>query len=393
MYQPSTVVETQRPPALNKGLLWGAAIGVIVVSLLGWLLGGELGNFVTAGLQSWPFTVLAVLAYLGIDRMWARVLALLWLALLVAGIGMFGLSFGIIILSGANLAQPESLNLANFDAGRLLLMIALMLVSVLIACLAFVPSFRRAQARVLPIDPDSFVHTIALAAVISLTLLSFVPLIVLGEPPLLTLVSQLAGTGQDLTGGQDDAAMLRSTLYGLVWMVPGAILAVGYAVRRRLGEALTRLGFVWPTVGHIGIGVGVALLLVVGVSVLGLGIDWLWETMGWPRTDAEAFGELLAFAFSLIGAIVIGVTAGIGEELAVRGVLQPRLGILLSNLFFTALHAFQYNWDSLLVVFVVGLVFGLIRKRYNTSTSAIAHGVYNFTLIMLAVLQVPGFTE
>ncbi len=393
MYQPSTVVEAQRSPALNKGLLWGAAIAVIVLSLLGWLLGGELGSFVTAGLQSWPFTVLAVLAYLGIDRMWARVLALLWLALLVAGVGIFGLSFGIVILSGANLAQPESLNLANFDAGRFLLMIALMVVSVLIACLAFVPSFRRSQARVLPIDPDSFVHTIALAAVISLTLLSFVPLIVLGEPPLLTLVSQLSGTGQDLTGGQDDAAMLRATLYGLVWMVPGAILAVGYAVRRRLSEALARLGFVWPTIGQIGIGVGLALLLVVGVSVLGLGIDRLWELMGWPRTDAEAFGELLAFAFSPIGAIVIGVTAGIGEELAVRGVLQPRLGILLSNLFFTALHAFQYNWDSLLVVFLVGLVFGLIRKRYNTSTSAIAHGVYNFTLIMLAVLQVPGFTE
>ncbi|MCX7861282.1 MAG: hypothetical protein N2385_14415 [Chloroflexus sp.] len=41
--------------------------------------------------------------------------------------------------------------------------------------------------------------------------------------------------------------------------------------------------------------------------------------------------------------MVIGVTAGLGEELGVRGVLQPRLGIWLSNLFFTSLHAFQYN--------------------------------------------------
>jgi len=83
---------------------------------------------------------------------------------------------------------------------------------------------------------------------------------------------------------------------------------------------------------------------------------------------------------------VIGITAGLGEELAVRGALQPRLGILLSNLFFTSLHALQYNWDSLLVVFVVGLICGLVRKRTNTSTSAIVHGVYNFTLIMLSLV-------
>src|SRR4029453_17037116 len=97
---------------------------------------------------------------------------------------------------------------------------------------------------------------------------------------------------------------------------------------------------------------------------------------GWPQTDENAFGELLKFAMSPIGAAVIGITAGLGEELAVRGVLQPRMGILLSNLFFTALHAFQYNWDALLVVFFVGLVLGLIRKRTNTTTSAIVHGTY-----------------
>ncbi len=76
-----------------------------------------------------------------------------------------------------------------------------------------------------------------------------------------------------------------------------------------------------------------------------------------------------------------------------RGVLQPRLGILLSNLFFIALHAFQYHWNTLLVIFVVGLALGILRKRTNTTTSAIAHGTYDFILIMLAVLQVPFFSE
>jgi len=85
------------------------------------------------------------------------------------------------------------------------------------------------------------------------------------------------------------------------------------------------------------------------------------------------------------GAIVIGVTAGLGEELAVRGVLQPRLGILLSNVFFTSLHALQYNWDGLLSVFLLGLVLGVIRQRTNTTTSAITHGTYDAILVLLSL--------
>ncbi len=46
-----------------------------------------------------------------------------------------------------------------------------------------------------------------------------------------------------------------------------------------------------------------------------------------------------------------------------RGVLQPRLGFLLSNVFWVSLHAGQYNWDGLLGVFVTGLLLGLLRKK------------------------------
>jgi membrane protease YdiL (CAAX protease family) len=55
-----------------------------------------------------------------------------------------------------------------------------------------------------------------------------------------------------------------------------------------------------------------------------------------------------------------------------------------------SLHAFQYGWDALLIVFVVGVVCGIVRQRSNTSTAAIVHGVYNFTLIMLASLGLGG---
>jgi membrane protease YdiL (CAAX protease family) len=139
-------------------------------------------------------------------------------------------------------------------------------------------------------------------------------------------------------------------------------------------------------------GLGLAFLLVLAVT----GLDWLisivWGQFNWPRTDNEAFGLVFDFALSPIGAVVIGITAGLGEEVAVRGVLQPRMGIILSNLLFTSLHALQYNWDGLLVVFSVGLILGLVRKASNTTTCAIIHGVYNFSIIMAGVLGLPGFS-
>src|SRR5262249_51202208 len=113
--------------------------------------------------------------------------------------------------------------------------------------------------------------------------------------------------------------------------------------------------------------------------------------LGWPTTDATAFNELIRFAINPLGAVVIGVTARLGEALPGRGVLQPRLGIVLPNLFFTHLHALQSNFAGLVSVFVLFLILGCIRKYTNTTTSALVHGLYDFTLVLLAYLEVPGF--
>ena len=85
---------------------------------------------------------------------------------------------------------------------------------------------------------------------------------------------------------------------------------------------------------------------------------------------------------------VIGVTAGLGEELIFRGVLQPRMGILLANVLFTAMHAAQYNFDALTSVFIVGLLLGCVRKLTNTTTSAVIHGLYDFILILMATYEI-----
>ncbi len=388
------VLETERQSTVKGWPLGLAAVILMVLYVVATVVGGEIRQIVLASVQTVPFVILAILAYLGLSQTWAKVVALLWLGILVAGFGIAALGLSFAALLDNPVVQPGTLpTLADGGLAQLLGVAVGSLVAAGIGALGFIPGVRRWLSRFLPIDPQSFVHTVALVAVVALTLLCFVPLIALGEPPFLRVVANAGEQGTDLMGGRSDNGMLRDSIYGLLWTIPAAILAVGYAVRRDLGAALVRLGFVRPTLRQVLIGIGLAVVLVIVATLLGTVVDQIWDALGWPKTDSEAFDEVLAFAFSPLGAVVLGVTAGLGEELAVRGVLQPRLGILVSNLFFISLHAFQYNWNTLLVIFVVGLTLGVLRKRTNTTTSAITHGVYDFILVMLTVLQVPMFSE
>ena len=394
----SSDVMSDLPPATRpRTLIW--LIGVfallpVVLALLGAIIGGAIGGeligIASGALQSIPFMVLAVLGYLGLNHVGGRVSAVLWL-LLILGVGALGLLLTTSV-SLFDISVPSRPSLTPGAGPKLAILFGGTVIALIVASLGFIPAVRRAASRVLPLDPDSFVHMLMLVAAIGLTLLCFVPLMALGEPVLLALLRRAGTTGADLTGARGQNGQLRDTLYGLVWLVPATMFAVGYGVQRDWRATLVRLGLVRPTLRQVGLGLGVAVAGVVVVGFLSAGIDWVWTALGWPKTDSKAFGELLSFAMSPIGALVIGLTAGLGEELAVRGVLQPRAGIVLSNLFFVSLHALQYNWDSLLVVFTLGLVFGFLRRRTNTTTSAIAHGTYDFLLILAAALHVPWFS-
>ncbi|MCS6882024.1 MAG: CPBP family glutamic-type intramembrane protease [Oscillochloridaceae bacterium] len=386
MSDPGSVSAEKQRQAVN---LWpfGAGLGLFVLLFaVGSAVGGEPGQIMAASVNTLPFAVLAVLAYLGGERPnWAWVATGLWLALMVGGVSLIALGLSASVLSGGRLTETERLPLLGpAELARLGLVMLGIAGSIAIGALFILPAARRLLARIVPINPASFVHAVALIAVVTIGLVAIVPLVVLGAPPFLTLVDNLAGNA----GGRDAAGLLRDQIYSLIWTIPAAILAVGFGITRDLRGALARLGLTRPTPRQALIGLGLALLLAGAAQALGAAIEWLWGLMGWPVTDEEAFEQLFAFAINPVGALVIGISAGLGEELAMRGVLQPRLGLWLSNFFFTSLHAFQYNWDALLIVFLVGVACGIVRQRSSTSVAAIVHGGYNFTLIMLVALGV-----
>jgi membrane protease YdiL (CAAX protease family) len=255
----------------------------------------------------------------------------------------------------------------------------------IVAAVLPIPAVRRAVARVLPIDPTSSVHATALSLVGGALVISFGQLIASGgSPALLNLVETMPDASTGTAEGQD----LLLTVYAFAWTVPCALVAGGWPMVRSFGATLQRLGLVVPTWRQVVAAIVIALLMVGGAFALDAGISRLWNLMGWQTTNSAAFEKLLGSLISPIGAVVIGITAGVGEEMVVRGVLQPRLGILVSNLFFVGLHAFQYGFDALLSVFIIGLILGIIRARSNTTTSAIVHGTYDFVLVMMSALEI-----
>ncbi len=373
------------PPSQRWPAVLGYALMLLILPI-GFALGGEAASFASTGMLYIPFVLLALLAYLGLRNDAAKILAVLWWLGLI-GLAALGVASFTLMASAA--IDPSTLGngsvLGAMDFGAVGGVLGIAALGLLLGIAALLPPVRRRVSRVLPLDPGSFVHGMALALVVSLSLTLLAPLIVTGLPPLLSdAFLQFA----ESSGSLDAQSNLLATVYVLVWTVPLAIFAVGYGVRRDFAASLRRLGFARPTIQQVALGIVVAVALVFVATYLDRGIGLLWEALGWPRTDGEAFSKLIAFAFTPLGAIVLGISAGLGEELGVRGILQPRLGIVLSNLLFASLHGLQYGWDGVLIVFVLGAVFGVLRNRTNTTTSAIAHGLYNFLLVMMAIYEI-----
>ena len=250
---------------------------------------------------------------------------------------------------------------------------------VAIGLLCFTPSIRQIASRWLPFDPGSFPDTVAFATAIALSLGCVIPLLVLHEPPMLVLAEH----AKDPINQKSIVQPELSDLYAqLLWMLPVTILAAGYPLVRGFRSSLKRLGLVTPTIWQLLIAVLAAGVFVVVMPQFEHLLDKIWRSLHWPTTDEAAYKELFGYAKTSAWAVAIAVTAGLGEEITFRGLLQPRLGLVGANLLFTAVHAPQYQLDGLISVFVIGLVLGYIRQRTNTTTSAIVHGLYDFMAVI-----------
>lgn len=165
---------------------------------------------------------------------------------------------------------------------------------------------------------------------------------------------------------------------GLLGYVLLAFAGVGFLVRRDFRASAERLGLAWPG----GRSLIVAAIALGALWVLNEGSDAL-QGHFFPALQAadRRVTESIAAGMNPWRVALLGLSAGIGEEITLRGALQPKLGIVLTSVLFGALHV-QYSWFGMLVILVLGLILGWVRKTTNTTTAILAHAAYD----MLAVI-------
>jgi membrane protease YdiL (CAAX protease family) len=105
----------------------------------------------------------------------------------------------------------------------------------------------------------------------------------------------------------------------------------------------------------------------------------LWE-------QDQAFVESVSHAIGPEQAIVLGLSAGIGEELTLRGALQPRFGLVATAALFAVLHV-QYSWIGILAVFLIGVLFGIVRRVTSTTAAIAIHVLYDAIVVAATAMN------
>ncbi|MCC7370216.1 MAG: CPBP family intramembrane metalloprotease [Chloroflexi bacterium] len=367
----------QRGHGREVGVGGGILLAGAVVLAVSALADGELGRFTGAFGNVAAIVLLAVLAQL--RPVWPALRVLTWV--------VFGLllTVGLALVLSASLmpVDPDGTGSLSPDVLlRLGVALGLAVLGVLGAVSLLIGGLWARLATRLGgrVDPHDTRHAQAMVGLVAASTLAFVPMIALGgdAPALLMVDADPEAFGLDRSSG----GQILDMVYDLVWTIPLALLLVGVPLRRTLREALDRLGIRPLGVRGLAVGVVAAGVLWVAGTALDYATYHLWESAGWPTTDPELVDRLMGAAMSPVGAVVAAVAAGLGEELLMRGVLQPRFGWLLPNLAFTAAHAFQYNLDALVSVFVLGALLAFVRARWSTSEAIVAHGLYDLVLFL-----------
>lgn len=182
---------------------------------------------------------------------------------------------------------------------------------------------------------------------------------------------------QQMLTGPDSLLQGHNFLGGLFGYVALAFAAVGYGLRRSGREAVDRLGLSpLKPIDAVWIVAGVA-----AIWALNSGAEAV-QRRYFPDLYEQdlRFGEMLAGELRPWQVVLLALNAGIGEEITLRGALQPRLGIALTSALFASLHV-QYSWFGMLVIFMLGVTLGLLRKRTSTSVAIVVHTVYDLAAL------------
>jgi membrane protease YdiL (CAAX protease family) len=248
-----------------------------------------------------------------------------------------------------------------------------LMVGTVIAMMLLLPPLRRLAARLFDIDPQSIVHVTALsltATAIALNLYQIGLNSVLFTP-----------AGQKAMEQSGGATYMDILVFPLLTLLVTAFIGVGWLTRRSWPDIVDRLGLKVPTLPQLGL----AVLTVVGLLGLAFSVDFVWSRLD-PASQQQVGGvssALMGNFTGLSGAFAVGITAAIGEETFFRGAYLPRMGIIMSSILFASFHVQYFISFASLLVLIMGLILGLLRKRTSLTVCILVHFLYNFIAVLL----------
>lgn len=220
---------------------------------------------------------------------------------------------------------------------------------------------RAVLLRPLGLDPASPVHAVAVVAMLLTVLSSIVLFVDLQEEPSASVPFHATDS---LVSVASDLAL--------------ALAGVGFLLTRDARAALGRLDVRPLRLPQVGWAVATALVFNIAVAVM----EWT-ESLMLP--DLHALEARFDYEFigipPVVGAALVSLAAGVGEEVLFRGALQPRLGIGLSAALFAILHV-QYQIPGILMIFVVGVALGFVKRRTSTTFTIVVHVVYDLAAFL-----------
>ncbi len=123
-----------------------------------------------------------------------------------------------------------------------------------------------------------------------------------------------------------------------------------------------------------------AVSLVIGV-VAGLSMSSVMWFIRWvePVSRLERWQSQIMKDWTVGDALAVALFSGLAEEILVRALLQPLVGLVLAAALFAALHPVPDRrlWVWPVMALVAGLVLGLLFKGYGYPAAAAAHVVMN----------------
>ncbi|MDQ3443224.1 MAG: CPBP family intramembrane metalloprotease [Chloroflexota bacterium] len=273
---------------------------------------------------------------------------------------LFGLPGGLLTVAGIALMTTTDLAEGPF-----------ILASGLAFSLPLLRPFRKLIALFTPMDPRSPIDLCGLA--LMLWVMSF-----------FVITAVQSGPAEVGTSGGD---ALTDNLFWLilnaVTFVAIAYVAVGYRIHRTGVEATTRLGLTIPSLKTVAISVAMVIPCFM-VSLVGSALTVAFQPDVIDNLE-DTMDQMTTGLTNPVGALLIGLSAGIGEEVLFRGAIQARFGIVIAALFWTTLHI-QYDFSFVLVgLFGVGILLGLQRKYLGTTSAVITHALYNMAVVGIQI--------